>query len=356
MRAVRRLPNVESHFPVLFLLVGLVAYCVLVCGCGTYSQQYLSKLEAESRLLEPAHFSDEASRDIIRQTQKLMELKDRDYLAGPDDVLEISIFEWEMREQTKTLEFRISGSGVIVLPALGAVHVAGKTLQEIQKLIVDQLAARNILQNPRVAVSVKEYRSRRIAVIGAVNSPGVYALHENVSTLLDVLTLAGGPADNAGEVAFILRKKVGSMEPVKIAVDLGELISRGRFDLNAVLQGGDIVYVPKAPLVYVYGNVRQPGGFALQRATQVLEVLALAGGFTTRADKRNCLLIRKTSSGPITLPLDITRIERGKAPNLYLREGDVLNVPESAAKTVLAEIWDVFRGVFTFTYRLDNAK
>jgi polysaccharide export outer membrane protein len=105
----------------------------------------------------------------------------------------------------------------------------------------------------------------------------------------------------------------------------------------------------------VYGNVRQPGGFSLQRPTQVLDVLALAGGFTNRAEKRRCRLVRKSASGGQTaLMLDIAQIESGQAPNLYVREGDVLNVPESSAKALLAELWDVFRGIFTFTYRLDS--
>jgi len=346
--------TVSRAFPPGIRLAAAMAAALLAGGCAMQTQDVAARLETDSRLLQPVRFSDEASRSLIRQTQKLLALQTRDYLVGPDDVLEISIFEWEMSEQTKTLEFRVAESGVISLPALGAVPVAGKTIQEIQTSIVEQLAAKNVLQNPRVAVSVKEFRSRRIAVIGAVNAPGVYAIHENVSTLLDVLTLAGGPSDSAGEVAYILRKKTENTEPLKIAVDLSELFTRGNFELNAVLRGDDVVYVPKAPLIYVYGNVKQPGGFSLQRPMQVLEAIALAGGFSARADRSRCLLIRKGADRQTTLTLDIPGVEAGTAPNLYLRDGDVVSVPESSGKAVLSELWEIFRGIFTFTYRLDG--
>lgn len=304
---------------------------------------------------EPTSFSDEISRDLVRQTRELLVLKNQDYLVGPDDVLEISIFEWEMSEETKALNFRVSESGIISLPALGIVHVAGETVQEIQKTIETQLSARNILQNPRVGVAVKEYRSRRIAVIGEVEAPGVYAIHQNVSTLMDILTLAGGPSASAGEIAYVLRSEKEDAESLRIIVDMEDLFDKGNFQLNAVLQGGDIVYVPKAPLIYVYGHVKYPGGFSLHRSLRVLEAIALAGGFSSEADKRNCLLARRSKQGgDAIIKLNIVRIEKGKSPNIYLCEGDVLRVPQSPTLSIISEIWSIFRGIFTFTYRLDS--
>ncbi len=308
-------------------------------------------------MLEPASFSDEASRDLIRETRELLELKQRDYLIGPDDVLEISVFEWEFSEQTRTLEFRVSESGTVTLPVLGAVLVAGKTIQEVQADIVGQLSSKNTLQNPRVAISVKEYRSQRIGVVGSVNAPGVYAIHQNVSTLLDVLTLAGGPDDAAGEVVYVLRQNTGANagKSARIAVDLNALFVRGESEQNPVLRGGDVIYVPKAPLIYVYGNVRQPGGFSLQRPTQVLDALALAGGLSPRADKGHAWLIRrKTEGGQSSTSINIGRIESGRDANPYLLGGDVINVPQSTPKSILAEAWNVVQGIFTFTYRLDS--
>ncbi|MDP6809648.1 MAG: polysaccharide biosynthesis/export family protein [Kiritimatiellia bacterium] len=305
-----------------------------------------------------ASFSDEVSRDLVRQTRKLIELKARDYLVGSDDVLDISIFEWEMSEETKTLDFRVAESGVISLPVIGVLGVAGKTVQEIHKTIESELRERGVFQNPRVSVSVKEFRSQRIAVIGAVTLPGDYAIHQNVSTLMDMLTMAGGPDAGAGQRIYVLRQGEGSTDPLRIVVDMEELFDQGAFEMNPVLQGGDIVYVPRAPLVYVYGNVRQPGGFALRRSMRIVEALALAGGLAPNADRRNCFLVRRKQGSPSAekvVHVDVRAIERGKAPNFFLSEGDVLHVPESSTRMVFSELWNAVRGIFTFTYRLDSS-
>ncbi len=143
--------------------------------------------------------------------------------VGPDDVVEVSIFEWEANDQTKTLQLRVSETGVISLPAVGALNVDGKSVQEIQRLIEQELIAQNVLQAPRVGVWVSEFRSRQISVIGSVNQPGTYAIHQNVSTLLDMLTLAGGPQDSAGGLAYVIRRGKGRSES-RILIDLDELL------------------------------------------------------------------------------------------------------------------------------------
>lgn len=336
------------------LLLVLIA---VTSGCATHGRRAPSApLPTGQGLVPEAAFSDEISRDVVRQTRELIGLQDIDYLIGPGDVLEISIFEWEMSEQTKTLEFRVSQTGVIALPSVGVVHVGGKSVQRVQQHIESQLESLGVLQNPRVGVAVKEFRSRRIAVIGEVNAPGVYAIQQNVTTLMDMLTLAGGPTGAAGQIAYILRKQKDQFDPVRITVNLQELFEQGIFDLNAVLQGDDIIFVPPAPLVYVYGSVRSPGGYTLNRSIRALEAIALAGGVNSDADKANSFLVRR--SGPMgqeqVIGLNINAIESGKQPDIFLREGDVLHIPDSPSKIVLAELWSIFRGIFTFTYRLDS--
>jgi len=338
-------------------LLLLLASLALLTGCATHGRRAITKIPLSAQHLgESVAFSDEESRDLVRQTRHLIGLKQTDYRVGPDDVLEISIFEWELSDETKTLEFRVSETGVIPVPSLGAVKVGGKSIQEIQAEIERQLSAKGVLQNPRVGVSVKEYRSRRIAVIGEVNAPGVYAIHENVTTLMDMLTLAGGPASGAGQLAYVLRNQKGEYDPVRIVVDLEELFDKGSFDLNAVLQGDDVIFVPKAPLIYVYGSVRAPGGYSMKQSLRALEAIALAGGLNTDADKRAGFLVRRKGSvhGEQVIPLDIYAIESGEAEDVFLHEGDVIHIPDSPAKIALSHLWDFFRGIFTFTYRLDQ--
>lgn len=344
------------RFRMILPTAGAALLTVFLTGCTTPATSPTASVSME-RLGEPISFSDDVSRSLARQTQHLLRLRNEDYLVGPDDVLEISIFEWEMGEATKTLNFRVAESGTVTLPAIGSVNVSGRNISQIQAAIVEALERRNILQNPRVGVSVTEFRSRRISVIGSVNAPGVYALHQNVSTLLDMLTLAGGPAASAGQVAHILRKQPEDDEPMRISIDLEELLNRGAFELNVVVQNGDVIFVPRAPMVFLYGNVRSPGGYALSRSMRAMEAIAMAGGFAGNAAKKRCYVTRRGDSPgtEVRIPLDFDAIEKGKNPNIYLREGDVLNVPESPSMVMLGELWDVFRGIFTFTYRLDDS-
>lgn len=338
-------------------ILSVLSLIVLTFGCATQGRRTGTPPSAANiSAAQTDAFSDEISRDVVRQTRDLLQMRDTDYRIGPDDVLEISIFEWEMSEETKTLEFRVSQTGVISLPSIGIVKVGDKSVQQIQAIIEKQLSDMGVLQNPRVGVSMKEFRSRRIAVIGEVNTPGVYAIQQNVTTLMDMLTLAGGPTRNAGQTAFILRKEKGKFDPVRITVNLKQLFEEGIFDLNAVLQGDDIVFIPNAPLMYVYGSINSPGGYTLNRSIRALEAIALAGGLKHEADKRRCFLVRR--NGPMGLEqvisLNLLAIERGTQQDVFLQEGDVLHVPDSSARIALSEAWSVFRGIFTFTYRLDQ--
>lgn len=330
-----------------------------VGGCASYPGTHSGSPEMSANLLgegggEPAFFSDESSMKQVMATKELLSLQKEEYRVGPDDVLEVSIFEWEANDQTKTLQLRVSETGIISMPAVGPLKVAGKSVQEIQRAIEEELVGRNVLQTPRVGVWVSEFRSRQISVIGSVNQPGTYAIHQNVSTLLDMLTLAGGPQEAAGGVAHVIRRAAGKAES-RIQIDLDELLKKGEANLNPVLSAGDVVYVPKAPLIYVYGEVKQAGAFTFRKQLRVLESIALAGGFGDLADRRSVSLIRRSESGEERVhQLDLGRIERGEAPNIYLRDGDVLHVRTSGPKMFATEVLSFLRGIFTFSYSLNK--
>ena len=329
----------------------ILAGLALAQGCAS-SYPTANLLGAGSG--EPAFFSDESSLQQVMATKELLTLQKNEYQVGPDDVVEVSIFEWEANDQTKTLQLRVSETGYISLPAVGALEVAGKSVQEIQRLIEKELIDQNVLQTPRVGVWVSEFRSRQISVIGSVNQPGTYAIHQNVSTLLDMLTLAGGPQDSAGGLAYVIRREKGRSES-RIQIDLDELLEKGEANLNPVLSAGDVVYVPKAPLIYVYGEVKQAGAFTFRKRLRALESMALAGGFTDLADRRAVSLIRRAETGQESVyQLDLGRIERGEMPNIYLRDGDVLHVRTSGSKMVWNEFMDFIRGIFTFSYSLNR--
>jgi polysaccharide export outer membrane protein len=291
----------------------------------------------------------------IRETRKELSSKDLDYFVGPDDELEISIFEWELTESTRSLKLRVSKQGRISLPGLPPINVQGKSVENIQEQIISEMSKEGILQNPRITVSVIEYRSKQISAIGAINAPGVYAIRENVATLTDFLSLAGGPSADAAPIAYILRSaRTPDEEPLKITVDLDELFKTRRTELDATLQGGDVVYVPEAPLVYVYGSVLTPGGISLKKPTTFLEAIALAGGFDNQADTSRVRLNRKTRGvREESLYVNVDRIENGQDRDPYLHEGDVIIVSDAPSKQLAKGMWEVFRNIFSISYRLN---
>jgi polysaccharide export outer membrane protein len=325
----------------------------LAAGCADNRPRLNARLLGESGE-EPAFFSDETNLSRVLATKELLKLQSEEYKVGPDDVLEVSVFEWETNDQTKTLHLRVSETGIIPLPVVGALNVKGMSVQEIQSTIETSLREKGVLQDPRVGVWVSEFRSRQISVIGAVNQPGSYAIHQNVSTLLDMISLAGGPRDNAGGIAYVIRNSGKGRAPERIKIDLDELLEKGQTDLNPVLGAGDVVFVPKAPLIYVYGAVRQAGGFTFRKQLRVLESIALAGGFSDMASHTDVALIRRTDDGAERVyKLDVSRIEAGQDPNIFMRDGDVLRVHESPPKRFWEEFTTLLRGLFSFSYRLN---
>lgn len=307
--------------------------------------------------MELAKFSPSSALDRmrIRESRKALSEREMDYRVGADDVLEISVFEWEMNQETRTLALTVSKSGAVAMPVLGTIQVAGKSVEQIQSFISKELETRNLIASPRVAVVVKEHRSRRVSAIGAVNLPGIYALQENATTLTDFLALAGGPAADAASVAYILKPNTDATgEPQKIAVDLDELFKTRRNELDAALAGGEVVYLPVAPQVFVYGSVLQPGSISLKKPTTFLEALALAGGFQDNADTTRVRLNRKLRGvREQSLYINVDRLENGKEQDPYLQEGDIIIVSASGGKNFLSGAWDFIRGIFSVSYRLN---
>ena len=313
-----------------------------------------AKTDSEIRRDTPFSFTDTDDRIAIQESRKLLPRQKQNYLIGPDDILEVSVFEWDLTDETRILELRVSKTGVIALPSLGSVKVAGLSVEDVNANIVNQLSDQNILQNARVSVSVKEYRHRRVAVLGAVNLPGMYALQENAASLLEVLSLAGGPSADASAVAYVQQMPDDDTQEDSIVIDLDQLFKFGQSDLNPLLRGGDSVYIPPSPLVYIYGRVKNPGAISLRRPTTVLEAIALSGGFAEKANREWIRLIRKHDNGTEeTLLLNFRRIEKGLDPDFYLQQNDLLRVQTANSKQLAYGLWEVFTRIFAFSYRLD---
>jgi len=210
-----------------------------------------------------------------------------EYRIGPQDVLNITVFG----EQELSGKYTVEQDGTFTYPLVGRVQAGGVTLREFEQLLKKQLADGKFLKSPQVSIGIETYRSQRILVMGEVRSPGEYLLAGDM-TLLAALARAGGTSPAASHEAVVVRAsrrvpdKASPNEAEIIRIDLADL-QAGNMALNITLLDGDTINVPKAQSVFVSGQVKTPGAYAVERGTTVLQVLSLAGGLTDRgADSR----------------------------------------------------------------------
>lgn len=244
-----------------------------------------------------------------------------DYRIGAQDVLTIAVFG----EADLSGRFTVEQDGTFTFPLIGRVKAGGVTLRELEQGLKKQLAD-GFLKNPQVTVAIETYRSQRILVLGEVRSPGEFQLTGDM-TLMAALARAGSTTPAAGHEALIVRapRRISSDpaappagESEVIKVDLTDLQS-GNVALNIQLLDGDTVSVPKAQSVFVTGQVKAPGAYAIDRGATVLQVLSLAGGPTDRgADSR--IRIQRTVKGKKT---DV----KAKLSDI-VEPGDTIVVPE----------------------------
>lgn len=248
---------------------------------------------------------------------------------GPDDLLEVTVFGAE--ELARTV--RVSSTGEISLPLIGMVVAAGRTPSELEREIEARLAGR-FMHDPQVSVFLKELNSQGVAVFGAVAKPGVYQLR-GPSSVVEVLSLAGGLAEDAGDRVLVTRN-AGEGLPAVVEANLKELLQSGDPALDLPVGPGDIVRVPRAGIVYVIGEVRKPGGFLLRsnENISVLQALALAEGLLRTAARGSARIIRSdpADGSRHEIPIDLGRILAGKAPDPQLQPRDIVFVPNSAAR------------------------
>lgn len=253
----------------------------------------------------------------------------KEYKIGAKDLLEITIFELPELNQT----VRVSEDGSISLPLIGRVMIDGLTKEEVEKRLAALLLEQNYVKNARVTVFIKEYQSKRVALIGAVTKPGMYELVGRM-TLLQLISQASGLTEQASSELFVLREgKDGSQD--RIVIDLDDLINKGNQTLNIPLQAGDIVNIPTEQIinVYVFGAVRNPGVIPVKMSKKitVLQAIAQAGGLVEGASKSGLTITRKDrKTGKETkISVNLNDILKGKQPAIDLLEGDVVYVPES---------------------------
>jgi len=308
----------------LFLLVSILSVCDPTLG------QELSHTTSSIPTVGPAQWND--------------------YEIGSGDLLEIRV----VGQSEVSGKYRVSEAGQINLPFIGLLQVEGLTETQLHSLLHEKLL--KFLRKPELTVTVAEYNSKFVTIIGAVRTPGRYSLHRTVS-LFDVIGMAGGMNERAGSLVNLLR----STQPIEgstqldketiqvFAIDLNELF-RGRSELNYIVQPGDFINVPEADTIYVTGSVNKPGPYNTKVPVTLTQAIALAGGMTPSASRSQISLFRLKSGGldREELTFRLSDLDKRKVKDPLLLPNDVIYVRGSESKNIgLAFLRAVIGGVGT---------
>jgi polysaccharide export outer membrane protein len=239
----------------------------------------------------------------------------RDYLIGPGDLVRISVYQ----SPDLTLEARVADSGTISYPLLGALKLGGLSVAQAEAEITRGLRDGQYLKNPQVTLMVTQVRGNQVSALGLVNKPGRYAIDLVGMKLSELLALAGGIAPTGSEVVTVTGERDGKR--FRAQIDLPALYANQAGSEDPVLRSGDVLFVDRAPMVYIYGEVQKPGAIRLERGMSVMQALAAGGGVTARGTQRGLRVHRRDAQGVVKV------IE--PSLNDALREGDVVYVRES---------------------------
>jgi polysaccharide export outer membrane protein len=288
-----------------------------------------------------------------------------DYPVGPGDVIEVNVAGME---EIRNFSQRVTGEGTISLPFVGVIKAGGLTDKALRAEIRARLET-HYMRDPQVSLFVREFRSRQVAVIGAVQKPGLYNLTGSGDSILSMVSQAGGmsgafaerilfiPAeavtgDKAQELASALPAHLIQRDPAPLilkdveplVIDLAAMNRGGNENyLSMPVRPGDVIMIPGSGDVLVQGWVEKPGSYKITPGLTVLGVVAAAGGAMYAADTRAVKLFRTGAQGRKTVFIsDLDAIAEGRAPDLPLLEGDVIDIASSGPKAVAYGVYRFF--------------
>jgi polysaccharide export outer membrane protein len=235
-----------------------------------------------------------------------------EYVLGPADVIHITVFQ----NPDLTTDARVSETGTITFPLIGAVSVVGSTIAEAETAIARKLSDGHYVAKAQVTVLPTLIRGSQVTVLGYVNHPGRYPLETVNTHVSDVLSTAGGIAASGADTVFVIQHRDG--QTIRKELDVDELFVKGS-EQDEQVHSGDTIYLPREPEFYIYGEVRSPGAYRLQRHMTVMQALAVGGG-DTRTSKYRFQAYRQDEQGAMH-EIELKLVD-------MLEPNDVIYVPE----------------------------
>ena len=237
------------------------------------------------------------------------------YRLGIGDAIHITVFQ----NPDLTLDTQVSSAGTISFPLIGTVKIGGRSVAGAEQVIANALRVGKFVRTPQVNIDVVAIRGSQFSVLGYVNRPGRFPLETMDTRVADALAEAGGIAVNGADSVIVTGARDG--KPFRKVIDIGAMFRTSGSQADILVMPGDVLYVEREPLFYIYGEVQRPGQYRIERGMTVMQALAKGGGPTPRGSDRGLRLERQEPGGKVT----------ELSPKLTdpVHDGDVIRVPEA---------------------------
>jgi polysaccharide export outer membrane protein len=239
-----------------------------------------------------------------------------DYRLGPGDAIRIAVFQ----NPDLSLDSRISDSGTITYPLIGVVDLGGLSVIGAEQKLAKLLRDSGFVADPQLSITLIQVRGSQVSLLGLVNKPGRYPLEQARMKLTDVLALGGGVVQGAADNIVLVGMRDGKL--MRKTIDVTSMILKGGPEDDITVQNGDILYVNKAPVFYIFGEVQKPGSYRIERDMTLMQALATGGGITQRGTLRGIKVYRRDEKTGKGAKIELEMQDQ-------IRPDDVISVRES---------------------------
>jgi polysaccharide biosynthesis/export protein len=237
------------------------------------------------------------------------------YQLGAGDIIRVTVFQ----NPDLTIETRVTENGTISYPLVGTVKVGGMTIPSAEQAISTALKTGGFLREPQVNIALLQNRGNQVSVLGQVNRPGRFPLETTNTRVSEMLAIAGGVTATGGDIATLTGTRDG--KAFRKDIDIASVFLNNKLQDDTIVAAGDVIYVHRQPVFYIYGEVQRPGSYRVERNMTVQQALAQGGGPTVRGTERWLRLHRRGAEGQV-------QVSR-PAPQDPIQADDILYVRES---------------------------
>ena len=221
-----------------------------------------------------------------------------DDVLDDGDLVRVSVYD----NPDLSTEVKITASGMLNFPLIGEVKVGGLSTPEVERLIANRLMKEGYLRQAQVNVIVLQSSSnQQVSILGQVMKPGKYSIESGAKTLFDFIALSGGVSAKGANVISILR--MSEDPPKRMSVNIDQLFLKSSVDIikrtNINMVAGDVIYVPEAPVFYVFGEANRPGVYRYKQGMTVAQAISAGGGVSNRGTDSGIEIDRRKEDGQL---------------------------------------------------------